>query len=167
AGPRSCCDQDRFRAQLAFPSIAAGDHDGAVSLKGRLPFDVVDMIPGDVLSRCFLQEAADFPGPLSDDVDCNLRWRRGPQTVDTSFAKPGEVERCLSKRLGRHSARRGYGSTWPRLFNDSRTVAKEVGQFGRAFSGGTRADGDEFIRIRHRDVPSNLTASGRAFQKRL
>src|SRR5258708_38724504 len=106
AGPRPCGDQYRFRTEPAFPSIAAGDHDGAVWLKGRLPFNVVDVIPGDILSRSFLQQAANFPGPLADDVDCNLRWRRGPQTVATSFTKPREVERCLSKCLGRHSARR-------------------------------------------------------------
>ena len=97
--------------------IAAGDQDGAVSQKGRMPFNVVDMIPGDIFCRCLLQKAANLPGPLADDVDCHLRRRRRPQTVDTSFTKPGEVERCLSKGLGRHSTRRCYDSTWPRLLD--------------------------------------------------
>ena len=90
-----------------------------------MTFNVVDMIPGDILGRCLLQKAANFPGPLADDVDCNLRRRRRPQTVDISFAKPGEVERGLSQCLGRHTTRRGYGSTWPRPLDHSRTVAKE------------------------------------------
>ena len=118
-----------------------------------MPFNVVDMIPGDILGRCLLQKPANLPGPLADDVDCDLRRRRGPQTVDASFTKPGEVERCLSQCLGRHSTRRGYGSTWPRLLNHRRTVTEEGSQFGRAFSGGTGAYGYEFIRIRHRGVP--------------
>src|SRR5271154_6193480 len=130
-----------------------------------MPFNVVDMIPGDILGRCLLQEAADLPGPLADDVDCNLRRRRSPQTVDVSFTKSGEVERRLSQCLGRHSTRRGYGSTWQRLLDHSRTVAKEGSQFGRAFSSRTGADRDEFIPIPHRGVLPEFTASDRAFPK--
>jgi hypothetical protein len=133
--------------------IDAGGQDGAVSRKGRMPFNVVGMIPDDILGRCFLQKAANLPGPLADDVDCNLRRRRRPQTVDTTFTKPRKVERCLSQCFGRHSTRRGHGSTGPRLLNHSRTKTKEGSQFGRAFSGGTGAYGYEFICIRHRGVP--------------
>src|SRR5580704_17758803 len=124
-GPRACCDQDCFRTELALKPRAASDQDGAVWLKGRMPFNVVDIIPGDILGRSLLQKAANFPGPLADDVNCNLRRRCSPQAVGISFTKPGEVERGLSQCLGRHSTRRGYGSTWPRLLDHSRTVAKE------------------------------------------
>ncbi len=125
----------------------------SVSQTPGITFNVVDVIPGDILSRSLLQQAANFPRPFADDVDSNFRRRGGPQTGDASFAKPGEVERCLSKCLGRHSTRRGYGSTWPRLLNHSRTVTKEGSQFGRAFSGGTGAYSYEVICIRHRGVP--------------
>ena len=76
-----------FALELALTPIAAGDHDGAVSQKRTRALDVVDMIPGDILRRCSLQKAANVPGPLADDVGCNLRRRRRPQTVDTAFDK--------------------------------------------------------------------------------
>jgi|SRR5580698_8553268 hypothetical protein len=114
-----------------------------------MPFNVVDLIPGDILGSCLLQKAANLPGTLANDVDCNLRRRRRSYAVDTSFTKSGEIERRFSQCFGRHSTRRGYGSTWPRLLDHSRTVTKQSSQFRRAFSGRTGADGDEFIPIHH------------------
>ena len=102
-GPRTGRDQDRLRAELALSSHPRRTRSRSRPRRGgRVALDVV--------TRCtlrysrqstFCSSPQTLPGALADDVGRDLRRRRDPQAVDVSFTEPGEVERRLSKCLGR------------------------------------------------------------------
>src|SRR5436190_4885780 len=160
-------DQNCFRTQFTIGFTFARHDDATVAVQAGGALYVIYVVLRDVFSRDLLQQLADVPGALADDIGGDL-WRcRHAKSVDIAVSKARDIQRSFPQRLRWCAAGGGDRAAGPVLLDNCRAMAEERGQFGRAFSGGARSDCNKVVRIDHgNSVISRLLHLVEHFRKR-